>query len=163
MTIINVKLLKPGKQKTIRYPGELLDVQPGFVLIRAIWERPNAELGYVTFETGDHFYEYFYTDRWFNIFAIYSSTGQLRGWYCNITRPAIYRDGVIESEDLEIDLFVSPDRQTLLRLDLDEFEERDFAHSEPETYRKALAALDELEEMVHRGDAPFDRTSISIG
>jgi protein associated with RNAse G/E len=160
MKLVTVKLLKPGKLKTIRYPGELLEVQPGFVLIRAIWERPNAELGYVTFETGDHFYEYFYTDRWFNIFAIFSASGVLRGWYCNVTRPAVYRDDVIESEDLEIDLFVSPDRQTMLRLDLDEFEARNFAQTEPETYREAYAALEELEEMVRRGEAPFDRTEL---
>ena len=54
------------------------------------------------------------------------------------------------------DLFVSPDRAQLLRLDLDEFAARDFEHREPATHTAALAALGELEALARAAAPPFD-------
>jgi len=156
MPSITVHLLKPSKGTTITYHGDLLRADAAEILILARWERPALSLGYVTFETGDRFYEYYYTDRWFNVFRIHSSAGQLKGWYCNVTRPAQIDGDTISSEDLELDLFVAPDRSTCLRLDLDEFEARGFVTSEPATYAAALAALDDLERLARAGAAPFD-------
>src|SRR6266508_2584774 len=118
MRSITVHLLKPGKNTTITYQGVLLREEPGHITIHARWERPALNLGYVVFETGDHFYEHYYTERWYNIFEVRGESGRLKGWYCNVTRPAIISRDTITSEDLDLDLFVSPDRQTTLRLDL---------------------------------------------
>ena len=156
MKQIRVQLLKPGKGTTITYQGELLRASASEILILARWDRPALDLGYVTFETGDHFYEFYYTNRWFNVFRIHDAGGQLKGWYCNVTRPARFDGDTITSEDLELDLFVAPDRASCRRLDLDEFEARGFAESEPRTYATALAALDELEQLARVGAAPFD-------
>ena len=156
MRIITVYLYKPGKETTITYQGELLLEEPEHTLIHARWEHSALDLGYMVFEPGDHFYEHYYTKRWFNIFEIRSETGILKGWYCNITRPATIEHDVITSEDLELDLYVSPDRVHLLRLDQEEFDARNFATSEPLTYTAALAALDELERMIHHGEPPFN-------
>ena len=39
---------------------------------------------------GDRFVEYFYNDRWYNIFAVHEGDShELKGWYCNVCRPAI--------------------------------------------------------------------------
>ena len=156
MSTITVHLLKPGKGTTITYSGELLRSEPGHILIHARWERPSLDLGYVTFETGDHFYEHYYTERWFNIFELCGATGALKGWYCNITRPAQILGDVISSEDLELDLFVPPDRRNILRLDMDEFVARGFDVADPPAHAAALAALDELERMARAGEPPFD-------
>ncbi|HEX5691447.1 MAG TPA: DUF402 domain-containing protein [Roseiflexaceae bacterium] len=154
---VTVHLLKPGKNTTITYHGNLLLDEPGHILIHARWERAAYDLGYVVFEPGDHFYEHYYTERWYNIFEIHSEDDQLKGWYCNVTRPATVEGDVISSEDLELDLFVTPDRQSLLRLDLDEFEARALDRSDPPAHRAALAALDELEQLARAGASPFDR------
>ena len=53
MTIVTVHLLKPGKQTTVTYQGELLRAERGHVLILARWDRPAYDLGYVVFEPGD--------------------------------------------------------------------------------------------------------------
>ena len=156
MRTITVHLLKPGKGTTVTYQGELLLSEPGHLLIHARWERAALDLGYVVFEPGDHFYEHYYTDRWFNIFEVRRAAGDLKGWYCNITRPAQVADDVITSEDLELDLFVPPDRQHPLRLDLDEYEARGLATTDPLAHSVALAALDELERMALAGEPPFD-------
>lgn len=160
MRSITVHLVKPGKHTTLTYEGELLREAPGYMLIVARWDRPNLELGYVTFETGDRFYEHYYSERWFNVFEIHSLDGRLKGWYCNVTRPAHFDGDTITSEDLELDLFVRPDRSAMLRLDLDEFEARNFAQLDRPTYDAALSALDELERLVRDGAPPFDQASV---
>ena len=159
MRSIAVHLLKPGKNTTITYAGELLRDDGDHVLIHARWEHPRRDLGYVVFDTGDHFYEHYYTERWFNVFEVRAESGRLKGWYCNVTRPARIAGDLITSEDLELDLFVSPDRQQTLRLDLDEFEARNLADSDPQAHAAALAALDELERLARAGAAPFDRAA----
>src|SRR6476661_2235673 len=118
MRIVTIHLLKPGKSTTITYSGELLRHEPGHMLIHARWERTRLDLGYVVFEPGDHFYEHYYSERWYNIFELRGESGALKGWYCNVCRPAQFDGDTIVSEDLELDLFVAPDRAQILRLDL---------------------------------------------
>ena len=157
MQRIKVHLVKPRKQKTVIYEGVILVEEPGHLLVHARWERQAIDLGYVVFSPGDHFFEHYYSERWYNIFEVRSAEGALKGWYCNITRPACFHGDVVTSEDLELDLFVAPDRRHLLRLDLDEFEALALDVSEPEAYDAALRALHELEEMAQMGTPPFDR------
>lgn len=153
MRTITIHLLKPGKHATVTYHGEVLRDDGEHLLILARWERPPLDLGYVTFDTGDLFYEHHYITRWYNVFELRAADGRLKGWYCNVTRPAQMEGNTLTSEDLELDLFVAPDRQTLLRLDADEFAARDFDLA---TRAAALAALDELETLARAGAPPFD-------
>ena len=157
MQQITVHLIKPRKQRTVVYEGVVLVEEPGHVLVHARWERRAMDLGYVVFAPGDHFYEHYYSERWYNIFEVRSAEGVLKGWYCNITRPARFEAKLVTSEDLELDLFVAPDRQQLLRLDLDEFAALELDVREPAAYDAALRALHELEAMAHAGAPPFDR------
>lgn len=155
MQKITVQLLKLAKQQVVEYAAEVLWHKGMEIVIRATWDRPRLDLGYTVFEPNDVFTEYYYTDRWYNIHAIAAPTGELKGYYCNVARPAAFDGAIITSEDLELDLFVSPDRQTLLRLDLDEFAAREFERHDPATYHAALAALTELERMARAGEPPF--------
>jgi predicted RNA-binding protein associated with RNAse of E/G family len=158
MPTIKVHLIKPRKQRTVIYEGAILVEEPGHMLVHARWQRGAMDLGYVVFAPGDHFYEHYYTERWYNIFEVRSAAGELKGWYCNITRPACFAGDVVTSEDLELDLFVAPDRQQMLRLDLEEFEALALDVREPEAFKAAWQALHELEEMARLGVPPFDRT-----
>jgi predicted RNA-binding protein associated with RNAse of E/G family len=158
MQKMTVHLVKPRKQKTVIYEGLLLVQEPGYFLVQARWERAAMDLGYIVFAPGDHFFEHYYTERWYNIFEVRSMAGELKGWYCNITRPACVEGDVVTSEDLELDLFVAPDRQRFLTLDQEEFDALALDVTEPEAYAAALRALQELEEMARTGMPPFDRT-----
>jgi protein associated with RNAse G/E len=157
MRRITVHLVKPRKQKTVIYEGVILLEEPGHVLVHARWERGAMDLGYVVFAPGDHFFEHYYSERWYNIFEVRSAAGELKGWYCNITRPALFEGQMVTSEDLELDLFVAPDRKSMLRLDLEEFEALTLDVAEPKAYDAALKALHELEEMTRLGAPPFNR------
>jgi protein associated with RNAse G/E len=124
------------------------------VLLDARWERPTLALSYTTFETGDHFREWFYSDRWHNIFEIGTSEGALKGWYCNVAEPAVITETEIRCRDLLLDLWVAPDGATLV-LDEDEFA-ADGSIDAP-TRAQALATLAELQEMVAARHPPFDK------
>ena len=71
-----------------------------------------------------------------------------------MTKPALLDGTVVTSEDLELDLFVSPEREFVV-LDEDEFGARDF---EPHVRAAALAGLEELKRRVRGGVSPFDST-----
>ena len=88
--------------------------------------------------------ETYYHDRWYNIFEIHDRDDDaLKGWYCNITRPANFVDGRVEYVDLFLDLWVSANGDQTV-LDEEEFLA---AKLDNQTRRKAGAALIELQEM----------------
>ncbi len=115
-----VKLNTLGEVK-IQYQGEVIEWLATGVIILAYWSFPAKNLEYTTFEPGDSFHEYFYTDRWFNIFEITGVDAVRKGWYCNIAAPAVISADHIEQVDLLLDVWVTPGGKTLI-LDNDEFD-----------------------------------------
>jgi predicted RNA-binding protein associated with RNAse of E/G family len=71
--------------------------------------------------------------------------GALKGWYCDVTRPATRLGVEVVVEDLDLDLWRSADGRDIRRLDEDEFAASGLAERDPEAAAAALAALDELE------------------
>ena len=67
-------------------------------------------------------YEYFWLDRWYNIFRFHEPDGSLKCYYCNVIIPPIYSGGVVDYVDLDIDILVRPDLSYKV-LDEEEFEE----------------------------------------
>jgi hypothetical protein len=117
-----ITVIKQDSQGTekIRYHGELVERLPTGIVILAEWTLPTKELGYARFEPGDTFTEYYYSDRWYNIFAILDADGKCKGWYCNVAQPATIFAEHIEQIDLLLDVWVNPDGEPLV-LDEDEF------------------------------------------
>lgn len=118
--MITVVKQDPRGKTQLRYQGEIVESLPDRIILQATWTHPPRDLGYIQFEPGDCFTEYFYTDRWFNIFDITSADGTRKGWYCNVAEPAIIFDHRVEQIDLILDVWVSPDGKPLI-LDEDEF------------------------------------------
>jgi protein associated with RNAse G/E len=152
---ITVRLFKPLKDKIVTYEAALIEQNATELVLHARWWYKRIEAEYVVFEPGDHLYEYFYTDRWYNVYRLCTEQKELKGWYCNITRPARFDGHVLESEDLELDVFVSPDRATILVMDEDEYAERGLEHSDPFAHQQAYAALAEVQRLAREGAYPF--------
>ena len=110
----------PHGSEKIRYQGTLIEHLPDGVVIQAAWTMPRRDLGYVVFEPGDRFVEYYYTTRWFNIFDIADAHGTRKGWYCNVAEPAHITEDQVEQIDLLLDVWVDPQGKSLI-LDEDEF------------------------------------------
>jgi uncharacterized protein len=149
--IVVWKLNTRGEPVT-SYEAVLEELLPGGVLLSARWTRPTLALGYTTFETGDRFREWFFTDRWYNIFAIAGEDGRRKGWYCNIAEPARIEEGTISSRDLLLDLWVDSDYRVQV-LDEDEFLADPYLTSD--TRALAQSALTELTARVRMRLAPF--------
>lgn len=108
-------------QEKLRYPGVVLARGPAWVCLEARFGFDDMTLEYVTLRRGDRFVEWFYSDRWYNVFKIHDvHSDKLKGWYCNITRPAEITPQIVAADDLALDLFVKPSGEWLL-LDEDEF------------------------------------------
>ena len=136
------KLMYDGS-KSYRWIGREIHRDADHLFFTAVFERQGRDLGYVRFEKGDVFYEWYYFDRWYNVFQVYSKDGALKGWYCNITHPAKVDGDELTFVDLALDLWVWPDMSYLV-LDEDEFDvlaESTYAADDIEGARAALAEL----------------------
>ena len=126
------------------YEGDELRRDGTAIVLEALFTRDDMPFQDVIFKKGDHFVEYYYSDRWYNIFEIYDrDDGKIKGWYCNIGKPAVIEDHVVSYVDLALDLWVSLDgKQTVL--DEDEFEE---LRLDEGLRSDALQALEDLKEL----------------
>ncbi len=148
-----VRKLNSAGVEVFAYPGVIAELLACGARLDAAWTRGVMELGYTTFEPGDQFSEWFYTDRWYNIMEVRSVEGALKGWYCNVTHPATFEEWRVTYRDLALDLWVAPDG-AMTTLDEDEFA-TDGA-IDATARRHALAALDHLRALVEGRVAPFD-------
>lgn len=124
------------------YTGHRLEQVGTRLVLEAFFDREDRQFHGMPLLRGDRFVETYYSDRWYNVFAIYSrEDGSLRGWYCNITRPALFQDGMVSYVDLALDLLVFPDGRQLV-LDEDEFAALNLSPSEQAAARQALAELE---------------------
>jgi uncharacterized protein len=133
-------------EETWRYTGGVLEQDEHSILIEAYFNRPDTPFHGIMLGEGDRFVEIYFSDRWYNIFQVHDRNNEtLKGWYCNITRPAVITPDRIEYIDLALDLLVFPDGRQLV-LDQDEF---DILPLDDATRQKALDALPELQKLIN--------------
>jgi hypothetical protein len=142
--IITVLKLNLDGDVTWQYEGHVLKRKPRAVVLEAYFNHQDTPLLDVILKEHDRFIETFYTDRWYNIFEIYDrDDAGLKGWYCNVSRPAILGEGTVSYVDLALDLWISSDgKQTVL--DEDEFL---LLNLDVQERQKALKALAELKKL----------------
>ena len=148
---ITVRKLDHDGREVFSYPGDVLERSSDAIVLRTTWEREPMDLCFVVLEPDDRWTETFYSDRWYNIFEIRASDGRLKGWYCNIARPAKITANEVTAEDLALDLWVEPDGSQRV-LDEDEFEALGLP---PEERDLAVEALGEVMAMVAQEAPPF--------
>ena len=153
MSPITVRKLDLAGKELFAYAGNVLARTPNSVTVEAFFSRyDRLDLGYTVFERGDRFVEFFYADRWYNVFEVHAvGTDKLRGWYCNVTRPAIIEDARVSAVDLALDLWINSDGSARV-LDEEEFVGLLLAPAEREAAR---AALDELRMLASKRAEPF--------
>jgi len=150
---IKVHKLDETGREVWRYPGEVLERGPHWLRLAATFDRERTEAGPLTIEPGDRFIETFYDDRWYNVFAVHDPEGHtLRGWYCNIARPAVLEAADVYQEDLALDLIVMPHGHTEV-LDRAEFDAMALPPADRQRAERALAAL---LDRAHNAKPPFE-------
>lgn len=100
-------------------------------------------------------YEYYWLDRWFNIFKFHEPEGELRNFYCNINMPPRFENSVLDYIDLEIDVLVSKNFDVEI-LDREEFDDNSKLFGYPEAViTKTFETLDELLKIIEIRAFPF--------
>jgi hypothetical protein len=118
---ITVQKKNPAGEVTYEYEGVLLKRDEHSMTLEALFDRPDMPFVDTVLRTGDRFVEYYYTNRWYNVFEVHDrDDDRIKGWYCNVCTPAEFEDGIISYVDLALDLWVSADG-TQHVLDEDEF------------------------------------------
>ena len=146
MTTISVFKLDHHGREVWRYPGRVLARDAHTIRLEGFYNRDNTTVGDAVFKRGDRLVETFYSDRWYNVFAVYDrDDGALKGWYCNVTRPATITDDLVSSDDLALDVWVSPNGAVTV-LDETEFAALELSESDRAAAQHALRQLLQLAE-----------------
>jgi uncharacterized protein len=136
-----------------RYSGKALARGQHWLQLEAFFNRPDSDAGYVVFRQGDRFIEWFYDNQWYNVFEVHDVVGgHIKGWYCNITQPAIFEAEGVAWIDLALDVWVSAAGDVLV------LDEAEFAALplDTETRAQAWQAVAQIRQRVADQDAPFD-------
>jgi protein associated with RNAse G/E len=121
----------------------------------------HSDLGLISAGTVSH--EYYWLDRWYNVFRFEEPDGTFRNWYCNINMPPVFDGKTLDYVDLDIDILIWPDGRVIV-LDEDEFEENAAIHGFSEDVRmNAAGAQTELLGLIERREFPFDRGPATFG
>jgi hypothetical protein len=129
--------------ETWRYDGKELLRDKNIVMVEALFNRDDTSLLDIVIKRNDRFLEAFFNDRWYNIFEIRDrDDNSLKGWYCDICKPAVITDHQISYADLALDLWVFPDGRKQV-LDEDQFNHLDL---DDKLRNHALVSLQDLKD-----------------
>ena len=109
-----------------------------------------------TISSGTISTEYYWLDRWYNVFRFSDQNRKLQNFYCNINQPPSLDGRLLSYIDLDIDVLVAPDF-TYRVLDIDDFEENAKRYAYPdEVQANARQALAELISLIEARAFPFN-------
>jgi protein associated with RNAse G/E len=138
-----------------KWSAQLLRQEGPLIILDAMFDREIEHDVLGNISQGTVSAEYYWLDRWYNIFRFQDAAGRLRNYYCNINQPASFDGEVLSYVDLDIDVVVNPDSSFQI-LDLEEFERNALRYSYPTELReKAHQALSELVELIKSRAFPF--------
>jgi protein associated with RNAse G/E len=108
-----------------------------------------------TISSGTISTEYYWLDRWYNVFRFSGADGKLRNYYCNVNQPPRFDGRVLSYIDLDIDVLVAPDL-TYKILDVEDFEANARRYAYPEDVQaNARQAVAELTGLIESRAFPF--------
>lgn len=116
-------------------------------------EVKHRQLGIIRPKTAS--YEYYWKNRFYNVFKFYEPDGEFRNFYCNVNLPPVFEDNVLNYVDLDIDILVWKDFSVEI-LDRDEYREniKKFGYS-AELQENVESAVQELLHKIHHTEFPF--------
>lgn len=134
--------------KVLRQEGSLL-------VLDAMFDKEIKHDLLGTIASGTKSIEYYWLDRWYNIFRFAEPTGELRSYYCNVNVPPAFDGQVLSYVDLDLDILVEPDLSYRV-VDFDDFERNAdrFGYSE-DVQTKARQGLERLVELIEARAFPF--------
>ncbi len=138
------------------WTAEMVESSRELLLLKGVFEQTVDHPALGEIAAGTLSFEYFWPDRWYNIFKFHHPNGKFRNFYCNIALPPFIGEGLVEFIDLDLDVMVDSEGGIYV-LDEDEFAENAARYAYPrevtETVPKVLASLLRI---VQEHKFPFD-------
>jgi protein associated with RNAse G/E len=156
MSPVEVRVYKYDGLLHRTWPAELLRQEGSLIVLDAKFadEVTHDLLG--TIASGTLSLEYYWLDRWYNVFRFVEPDGTLRNYYCNVNVPPTFDGETLSYVDLDLDILVEPDLSYRI-LDVEDFERNaeDYGYS-VEVQANARRAVDELVRMIETSAFPFN-------
>ena len=159
---INVRVLKHDGAGYRRWQARIVHREDPLIVLDAEFDVDVTHHLLGEIKRGTKTIEYYWLDRWYNVFRFLADDGTTRLWYCNVNTPPVLEDDMLTYIDLDIDVLVMPDFSYQV-LDLDEFDanaERYGYSNEEKT--QARAAVEEVVSLIKNRDFPFVSESSSV-
>ena len=138
------------------WKAELLEQNESLLLFVGVFEKEVEHINLGVIRRGTISYEYYWLDRWYNVFRFHEPNGDLRNYYCNINMQPTYENNVLDYVDLDIDMLVWKDFSFNI-LDVDEFNENSIKYNYSEEIKnKVFKNLSELKQLMELRQFPFD-------
>ena len=152
---VTVRVLKYDGTEYRRWKASLAQQEDSLLVLDAEFEFDVQHQLLGEIKRGTRTIEYYWLDRWYNIFRFLDEDGRTRMFYCNVNIPPAYADSTLSYVDLDIDVLVQPDLSYQV-LDQDEFEKHAelFGYDE-KTRRQAHSAVADLIAMIETRQFPF--------
>ncbi|MFN0277788.1 MAG: DUF402 domain-containing protein [Pyrinomonadaceae bacterium] len=133
---------------------ELIKQDDSLLVLVGEFDRDVEHPGLGSISRGTVSYEYYWLDRWYNIFRFHEPDGSLRNYYCNVAMPPTFADGVLDYVDLDIDVVVWPDNKYEV-VDREDFERNSLKFGYPNKVRqRAEQSVEEMLQMIKRDELP---------
>ena len=137
------------------WQADLLVRKDSLLVFLGVFDREviHQDLGVI--RRGTISYEYYWLERWYNVFRFHEPEGELRNFYCNINMPPVFEDSVLDYVDLDIDLLVRKDF-TYTILDETDYLENSRRYGYPENFKERVdSSVKELRQMIKSREFPF--------
>jgi len=138
-----------------RWSARLIEKVDSLIVLDAKFEEHIEHNLLGTIPIGTLSTEYYWLDRWYNVFRFRDADLNLKRFYCNINMPPRFDGQTLTYVDLDIDVLVEPDLSYRV-LDLEDFQENARQYNYPvEIQTGAHRALDELIGLIETRAFPF--------
>jgi len=159
---ITVRVLKHDGKEYRRWRTSLRSREDSLLILDAEFEADVSHELLGEIKRATKTVEYYWLNRWYNVFRFLKDDGSTRLWYCNVNTPPQFESETLSYIDLDIDVLVQPDFSFQV-LDEDEFEANAllYGYSDEEKAR-AQSAVEELLRMIEQRHFPFVLESPSV-
>ncbi len=153
---ITVRACKYDGTEHRSWPAQILRQDGSLLVLDAKFDREIQHDLLGTIASGTISTEYYWLDRWYNVFRFAQPSGELRGYYCNINVPPTFDGRVLSYIDLDVDILIESDLSYRV-VDREDFElnAARFGYSN-EVRLNAENALNELIRLIESHGFPFN-------
>src|ERR1043166_3354410 len=150
-----VRVLKHDGAEHRRWHGRIVKQAGSLTVLEAEFDVDVTHHLLGEIKRGTRLIEYYWLDRWYNVFRFLQDNGSTRLYYCNINTPPEFDGDCLTYVDMDIDVVVQPDYSYEV-LDQDEFQANAARYGySSEEKANAMAALDELIARIAGRQFPF--------